>query len=359
MWVQSVDPSEKLLYLYLLTNTLTNIAGVYKIENRRISFDTGFTEEAVKYILEKFEKAGKVYRIGEYIAIPAWPKHQKWEEKIKIKEGIISILQEIPKDIFAALSEVNYSFDLSIVNKIIIAYKQRKNISGTKAKLVKEKSGNKCAVCGSDGKLVIRHIKPLEKGGTNNIENLQAVCEGCHKKINKSKKVHIPYVDKNGHENQSKKVPNYSDSDSDSDLIFSGSEEPHDTKNQSKQTPSKPKKPPLREREPVNDYERVEKAYLLNWDALFSQNKVKTPDPVINWNQTRALLKKHFETLKPEIIIQAVNNGLKNDWIMSKGYSLSMMLSMNMINDLINGGNGTTGRGPPVSKHQREKQFLG
>ena len=30
-WVQSLDFTEKGLYLYLLTNSLTNIAGVYKL----------------------------------------------------------------------------------------------------------------------------------------------------------------------------------------------------------------------------------------------------------------------------------------------------------------------------------------
>ena len=59
-WIQELDPSEKLLYLYLMTNPLTNIAGVYKLSIRRISFDTGFTEDIVKNILERFEKDKKV-----------------------------------------------------------------------------------------------------------------------------------------------------------------------------------------------------------------------------------------------------------------------------------------------------------
>ena len=33
----------------------------------------------------------------------------------------------------------------------------------------------------------------------------------------------------------------------------------------------KAKKPPLREREPENDHERVEKAYLQNWDRLHAE----------------------------------------------------------------------------------------
>ena len=97
-----------------------------------------------------------------------------------------------------------------------------------------------------------------------------------------------------------------------------------------------PKKPLLREREPENDYERVEKAYLQNWDALYSQGKVKTADPVVNWNQTRKLLKNHFEKLKLEQIILAVNNGMNDDWVMNNGYPFGVILSASVLNRLIN-----------------------
>jgi hypothetical protein len=105
----------------------------------------------------------------------------------------------------------------------------------------------------------------------------------------------------------------------------------------------KAEKAPLREREPVNDMERVEKAYLLNWDSLYAQGKVKAINPVVNWNQTRKMLKNHFENLTAELIIQGLNNGLNDDWVVNAGYSLGMMLSASVLNRLINGN----GPGPP------------
>jgi hypothetical protein len=101
--------------------------------------------------------------------------------------------------------------------------------------------------------------------------------------------------------------------------------------------PEKAKKAPLREREPANDMERVEKAYLLNWNSLYAQGKVKAINPVVNWNQTRKLLKTHFESFSAELIIQAINNGLKDDWILNAGYSLGTMLSASVLNKLMNG----------------------
>jgi hypothetical protein len=128
-----------------------------------------------------------------------------------------------------------------------------------------------------------------------------------------------------------------------SKLNTGGSIEPPGVKQSSKQ---KSNKPPIREREPVNDMERVEKAYLQNWDALYAQGKVKTADPVVNWNQTRKLLKTHFERIKPDVIIQAINSGMTDDFILGCGYSLGTMLSASVLNRLINAGRG---QGPPPS----------
>ena len=113
------------------------------------------------------------------------------------------------------------------------------------------------------------------------------------------------------------------------------------------QKPAKHKKPPLREREPVNDIERVEKAYLQNWDLLYSQGRLKTPDPVFNnifWIKTRKLLKNLFEQLDAETVIKALQNGLEDDWVINNGYSLGIMLSAGVLNRLINTSGKTTSK---------------
>jgi len=111
-WVQALDPSEKLLFLYLMTNPLTNIAGIYKITAKRMSFDTGFSPEALGGIFSKFEKAGKAYRMGEYVVLPSWPKHQKWEENKKIKAGIANIVHSLSDGGLIFLSRAGYKFPL-------------------------------------------------------------------------------------------------------------------------------------------------------------------------------------------------------------------------------------------------------
>lgn len=125
-WVQALDPSEKLMYLYLMTNPLTNIAGVYKITIRRICFDTGFNEDTVKNILQEFQNARKVFREKEYIIIPNWPKHQKFNQRSKIKTGIELILNDLPTEIIKALYEANYQYPLDTLS---IPYTYPRNYS--------------------------------------------------------------------------------------------------------------------------------------------------------------------------------------------------------------------------------------
>lgn len=115
-WVCSTDPSEKLLYLYLMTGPLTNIAGVYELTIRRISFDTGFNSEMVQKILDRFSKDGKAYHFGNYIILPSWPKHQKWGQRAKIKQGIDNILEKLPKNVLSHMVSIGYQYDLNYLD---------------------------------------------------------------------------------------------------------------------------------------------------------------------------------------------------------------------------------------------------
>ena len=94
-WIQELDPSEKLLYIYLLTNPVTNIAGIMELTIKRICFDTGFNSDTVSHILKKFEAAGKVYQYKSYLIIRNFPKHQQLEN-YKILKGVVNILSKLP-----------------------------------------------------------------------------------------------------------------------------------------------------------------------------------------------------------------------------------------------------------------------
>ena len=118
-WVQSLDPSEKFVYLYLLTNPLTNIAGIYEITTRRIVFDTGYNSDTIANILKKFEKAGKVFVKDDLIVLVNWPKHQKVSENDNNRKGIDDILLSLDDEklLFVIRSGYKYPFLNEIIEK--------------------------------------------------------------------------------------------------------------------------------------------------------------------------------------------------------------------------------------------------
>ena len=43
-----------------------------------------------------------------------------------------------------------------------------------------ERDGRRCRRCSKAGRLEIHHIIPLSQNGTNDLENLETLCRGCH-----------------------------------------------------------------------------------------------------------------------------------------------------------------------------------
>lgn len=93
-YTSNLDPIEKLLFLYLLTNPLTNICGIYEIPLKRIAFDTGIDKEMVSKIIDRFTKENKVKYLNGWLAIKNWLKHQA--EDGNVKKGIENGLKLAP-----------------------------------------------------------------------------------------------------------------------------------------------------------------------------------------------------------------------------------------------------------------------
>ena len=99
-YVSNLDPTEKLLFIYLLTNPLCNIAGLYEIQLRRVAFDTGIDKDMVDKILTRFENDGKLLRIDDWILIFNHAKHQSYKNP-NVSKGIQRIIEELPEKVKA------------------------------------------------------------------------------------------------------------------------------------------------------------------------------------------------------------------------------------------------------------------
>lgn len=88
---------EKLLFLYFLTNALTNISGMYEIVKKRMSFDTGMSLERVDELLKLYTDDKKILYIDSWLCVINFIKNQTLNPSVII--GIEREVQLVPEDI--------------------------------------------------------------------------------------------------------------------------------------------------------------------------------------------------------------------------------------------------------------------
>lgn len=108
-YIITLDPIEKLLFIYFLTNPLTNICGGYEMNLRRASLDTGIDEQVIKTIIGRFSAEGKIFFIDGWVIIRNFIKHQS--DGMKIMAGIRLAINEIPSQIRERV-KIAYGYDM-------------------------------------------------------------------------------------------------------------------------------------------------------------------------------------------------------------------------------------------------------
>lgn len=106
-WIIELDPIERYLFLYFLTNEHTNIAGIYELPLRTMAFETGIEKEMLVKMLPRFE--GKVYYFDGWIYVKNFQKHQSSTSKTVIT-GIEVEMSKIPLEIKEKINKV-YGID--------------------------------------------------------------------------------------------------------------------------------------------------------------------------------------------------------------------------------------------------------
>lgn len=94
--VDELNPLDRYLFLYLLTNEKTNIAGVYELSLRTMSNETGIEKEELLRMLSRLESR-VVYVLG-WVVFRNTIKHQNYRSP-KIEVALARELREIPSDV--------------------------------------------------------------------------------------------------------------------------------------------------------------------------------------------------------------------------------------------------------------------
>ena len=124
-YIINLDPTEKLVYLYLLTNPLTNIAGIYEINLKEIANDTGIIKEIIDTILKRFERDNKLIYKGGYIIIKNHLKHQDFKSP-KLQSGIAEIINSLPEEIKSVC--IPYIYGMDTLSHLILSNSIKSNL---------------------------------------------------------------------------------------------------------------------------------------------------------------------------------------------------------------------------------------
>ena len=98
VWVRKLNPLDRYLFLYFLTNEHTNIAGIYELPLENMAFETGIESDTLsKSMLKRLEP--KIFYIEGWVCITNFEKHQRGRGNPKIAQGIENAKSEVPQGI--------------------------------------------------------------------------------------------------------------------------------------------------------------------------------------------------------------------------------------------------------------------
>lgn len=110
-WVRKLNPLDRYLFLYLLTNEHTNWAGVYELEIGMMAYESGIDERDLERSM--LPRLGpKIIYIDGWVYIPNWVKHHMSESGTlspQQKEGVRKAMEKVPAQVRRKMKEVESS----------------------------------------------------------------------------------------------------------------------------------------------------------------------------------------------------------------------------------------------------------
>lgn len=96
-FIEDLTPSQKLLFLYLITNEKTNMLGIYESSIKKISFETGIKKDDIEKALKEFERLKKVNYRNNYVILINYMKHQNFNTNMK--KSAIDVYNNLPNEL--------------------------------------------------------------------------------------------------------------------------------------------------------------------------------------------------------------------------------------------------------------------
>ena len=109
---EKLNPLDRYLYLYFLTNEKTNISGIYELPKSIISWETGIEEKTLSDMLVRLK--GRVEYVDGWVILVKAPKYQRTSSE-SVVAGIQRCLNEAPKHIVDYAFSIGYGDDTPII----------------------------------------------------------------------------------------------------------------------------------------------------------------------------------------------------------------------------------------------------
>jgi hypothetical protein len=107
-WVRKLNPLDRYLFLYLLTNTHSTWCGIYELEISMMAFECGIDERDLeKSMLPKLHP--KVIYVDGWVYIPNWVRHHMSESgniSPQQQKGIETAFNKIPERIRLKIKDI-------------------------------------------------------------------------------------------------------------------------------------------------------------------------------------------------------------------------------------------------------------
>lgn len=90
-------PEDKYFYLYLLTNPQTNICGCYEVSYKQLTNQTGYNEDTVNRLIDRFEKIHELIKFSretKEILLLNWYKYN-WNKSEDTLKGVLKVAEHI------------------------------------------------------------------------------------------------------------------------------------------------------------------------------------------------------------------------------------------------------------------------
>lgn len=124
-YIDELDPIEKLVFLYLLTNPNCNLAGIYEVSLKKIAYQTGIDRDMLLKIIARFERDEKAYFMSGRIILPNYAKHQNYNPSMMI--AVKRALNDLPSELISFLR----TLENTPISNFLISYIEGGDSMGT------------------------------------------------------------------------------------------------------------------------------------------------------------------------------------------------------------------------------------